>query len=305
MIETILVATDGSDAAAPPSASAWRSRPGCVRALHGVTVIEDRFTHGLRADGLGVPPPAHGRRSSRSCASAPRACRARARGRSRAERARVQGRDAARHRRRPHRRARPAGRPDRARARRPEREVPHRADRLDRRRRAPQDQQARARRAGAAPSSAARSCSGSTARRARASPRSSRSSSPARLEQPIHCFVDSKDKGRAVARFDEVRAARRRASRCRCARRVDARASRREDRRHGARGAGRADRDGRVRPQPHQRVLPREQRRRGRCARRPSRCCSRADVSSGADPPRRARRTRSAGASSKAIRAAR
>ena len=26
-----------------------------------------------------------------------------------------------------------------------------------------------------------------------------------RLEQPIHCFVDSKDKGRAVARFDEVR----------------------------------------------------------------------------------------------------
>ena len=26
-----------------------------------------------------------------------------------------------------------------------------------------------------------------------------------RLSQPIHVFVDSKDKGRAVARFDEVR----------------------------------------------------------------------------------------------------
>ena len=51
----------------------------------------------------------------------------------------------------------------------------------------------------------ARSCSPSTALPARASARASRCRSPTRLGEPIHVFVDSKDKGRAVARFEEVR----------------------------------------------------------------------------------------------------
>jgi nucleotide-binding universal stress UspA family protein len=58
MIESILLATDGSEAAAAAErfAVALASR---IRArLTGLTVIEDRWLQGLRAEGLGVPPPA-------------------------------------------------------------------------------------------------------------------------------------------------------------------------------------------------------------------------------------------------------
>src|SRR5262249_34282696 len=56
MIESILIATDGSDAA--HVAERWganlaaRLRTRC----YGLTVIEERATLGLRADSLGVPP---------------------------------------------------------------------------------------------------------------------------------------------------------------------------------------------------------------------------------------------------------
>jgi nucleotide-binding universal stress UspA family protein len=57
MIESILLATDGSDAAhaAERYSVALASR---LRArLHGLSVIDETLTQGLRADGLGVSPP--------------------------------------------------------------------------------------------------------------------------------------------------------------------------------------------------------------------------------------------------------
>jgi nucleotide-binding universal stress UspA family protein len=57
MIESILVATDGSPAAhvAEKFAVALATRLGAR--LTGLTVIEEGWTQGLRAEGLGVPPP--------------------------------------------------------------------------------------------------------------------------------------------------------------------------------------------------------------------------------------------------------
>jgi nucleotide-binding universal stress UspA family protein len=56
MIESILIATDGSDAAHVAerwgAAFAARLRTRC----YGLTVIEERVTLGLRADSLGIPP---------------------------------------------------------------------------------------------------------------------------------------------------------------------------------------------------------------------------------------------------------
>ena len=72
-------------------------------------------------------------------------------------------------------------------------------------RRDPQDRAHRARGAGRRRSSPARSCSafdGSPGSRVGASLAVQIAKS---LGEPIHVFVDSKDKGRAVARFDEVR----------------------------------------------------------------------------------------------------
>jgi len=57
MIESILIATDGSDAAS----AAERFGVGLAARLrarvHAVTVIEDRLLHGLRAEGLGLAAP--------------------------------------------------------------------------------------------------------------------------------------------------------------------------------------------------------------------------------------------------------
>jgi nucleotide-binding universal stress UspA family protein len=56
MIESILIATDGSDAAHVAerwgAALAAKLRTRC----YGMTVIEERATLGLRADSLGIPP---------------------------------------------------------------------------------------------------------------------------------------------------------------------------------------------------------------------------------------------------------
>ena len=56
MIESILIATDGSDAAHVAErwgvAFAARLRTRC----YGITVVEERVTLGLRADSLGIPP---------------------------------------------------------------------------------------------------------------------------------------------------------------------------------------------------------------------------------------------------------
>jgi nucleotide-binding universal stress UspA family protein len=57
MIETILVATDGSEASgsAERFAISLTSRLGA--SLHGLTVVEDSLLRGMHEDGLGVPPP--------------------------------------------------------------------------------------------------------------------------------------------------------------------------------------------------------------------------------------------------------
>jgi nucleotide-binding universal stress UspA family protein len=57
MISTILVATDGSEAAtgAERYGVSLASRLGAE--LHGLSVVEERFVRGFRVDGLGVPPP--------------------------------------------------------------------------------------------------------------------------------------------------------------------------------------------------------------------------------------------------------
>ena len=57
MISTILVATDGSEAAA---AAERFGASLCARLkvrLQGLSVVEDRFARGFQEDGLGVTPP--------------------------------------------------------------------------------------------------------------------------------------------------------------------------------------------------------------------------------------------------------
>ena len=57
-METILVATDGSQAAAHAENFAVSLAARLRARLQGLTVVEDRFIRGRRDDGLGVPPPA-------------------------------------------------------------------------------------------------------------------------------------------------------------------------------------------------------------------------------------------------------
>ena len=57
MIESMLVATDGSDACASAERYAVALAARLRARLTGLTVIEDRWTHALRAEGLGVAPP--------------------------------------------------------------------------------------------------------------------------------------------------------------------------------------------------------------------------------------------------------
>jgi len=57
MIETILLATDGSDAAQAAERYGVAMAARLRARLLGLTVIEDGLLQGLRADSLGVPPP--------------------------------------------------------------------------------------------------------------------------------------------------------------------------------------------------------------------------------------------------------
>jgi nucleotide-binding universal stress UspA family protein len=58
MIESILIATDGSDAANAAERFAVGLAARLRARVQGVTVIEDRLLHGLRAEALGVQAPA-------------------------------------------------------------------------------------------------------------------------------------------------------------------------------------------------------------------------------------------------------
>jgi nucleotide-binding universal stress UspA family protein len=58
MIESILLATDGSDAASAAERYGVALAARLRARLQGVTVVEDRWVQGLRADTLGVTPPA-------------------------------------------------------------------------------------------------------------------------------------------------------------------------------------------------------------------------------------------------------
>lgn len=58
MIESILLATDGSDAASAAERYGVALAARLRARLQGVTVVEDRSLQGLRADALGVTPPA-------------------------------------------------------------------------------------------------------------------------------------------------------------------------------------------------------------------------------------------------------
>jgi nucleotide-binding universal stress UspA family protein len=57
MIESILIATDGSDAASSAERFGVALAARLRARLHGVTVIEDRLLQGLRAESLGVAAP--------------------------------------------------------------------------------------------------------------------------------------------------------------------------------------------------------------------------------------------------------
>ncbi|MFQ5416581.1 MAG: universal stress protein [Myxococcota bacterium] len=57
MISTILIGTDGSDAASAAESYAVGLAAKLNARVLGLSVVEDRFTRGLRADGLGVEPP--------------------------------------------------------------------------------------------------------------------------------------------------------------------------------------------------------------------------------------------------------
>ncbi|UCE87038.1 MAG: universal stress protein [Deltaproteobacteria bacterium] len=59
MIETILVATDGSEAAADAEAFATALAARLKVRLQAIFVLEDRYMHPRRDEGLGVPTPPH------------------------------------------------------------------------------------------------------------------------------------------------------------------------------------------------------------------------------------------------------
>jgi nucleotide-binding universal stress UspA family protein len=203
MIESILIATDGSDAAS----AAERFGVGLAARLrarvHAVTVIEDRLLHGLRADGLGVPAP--------NMDGVEGFLRARAEAVSRrlGDLARQSGLEC---------------KVETLRGIADDRIV-ERGQSVDLIvvGRDGQDAKFRTALAGATADGVLRK----TGKPAMVVPVGAEVGGPlvlgfdgspgsriaaklavelaGRLEQPIHCFVDSKDKGRAVARFDEVR----------------------------------------------------------------------------------------------------
>jgi nucleotide-binding universal stress UspA family protein len=203
MIESILIATDGSDAAS----AAERFGVGLAARLrarvHAVTVIEDRLLHGLRAEGLGLAAP--------NMEGIEAFLRARAEGVTRrlGELARQNGLEC---------------KVETLRGIADDRVV-ERGQSVDLVviGRDGQDAKYRTALIGATADGVLRK----TGKPALVVPAGAEVGGPlvlgfdgspgsriaaklavelaGRLEQPIHCFVDSKDKGRAVARFDEVR----------------------------------------------------------------------------------------------------
>jgi nucleotide-binding universal stress UspA family protein len=162
MIESILIATDGSDAASAAERFGVALAARLRARLHGVTVIEDRLLQGLRAEALGVQAP--------SVEGIEGFLRARAEAVTRrvGELARQNGLEC-------------------------------KVDGVLRKTAKP---------ALVVPVGA--ELGGPLVLGFDGSPGSRIAAKLAvelagRLEQAIHCFVDSKDKGRAVARFDEVR----------------------------------------------------------------------------------------------------
>lgn len=203
MISTILVATDGSEAAQSAERFGVALASRLKARLHGISVAEDRFTRGFADDGLGVSPPPAEALASYLRQRADASCR------RVGERASSEGVEY-------------AGEPSSGIA----------DDRIVERSQSAdltvlgRDGQASAHRTALIGSTV----SGVIRKIGKASlvvPAGAQLSGPivlafdgspgsriganlavqiaTRLGEPIHVFVDSKDKGRAVARFDEVR----------------------------------------------------------------------------------------------------
>lgn len=203
MIETILVATDGSEAAASAEKYAVSLAARLRCRLLGLSVVEDRVLQGFRESSLGVPLPPLEPLEAFLKARGDAACR------RLAETARAQGLEAACET--------AQGRPDDVIAERSQR-----ADLLVLGR----DGEHAASRT-ALIGSTADATLRKTARPSLVVPPGARLEGPLvlafdgspgsrlaaelavelgrRLEEPVHVFVDSKDKGRALARFNEAR----------------------------------------------------------------------------------------------------
>ncbi len=203
MISTILVATDGSEAAGAAERYGVSLAARMKARLLGLSVVEDRMSRGFQEDGLGVAPPPPDTVATYLKARAEAACR------RLADRARAEGVE--------HTCESAQGIAD---------------DRIvERSQQADltvigRDGQAAAYRTGLI-GSTANGVLRKTPRSALVVPSTGQISGPillafdgspgsriganlavhiaTRLGEPIHVFVDSKDKGRAVARFDEVR----------------------------------------------------------------------------------------------------
>jgi nucleotide-binding universal stress UspA family protein len=204
MISTILVATDGSEAAAAAERYAVSLAARLRARLQGISVAEDRVAGGLQENGLGVPPPSLDALTAYLKSRAEAACR------RLVERARGEGVEAG---------CDPSHgiADDRIVAR------GQQADLIV----VGRDGQNAAFRTGLI-GSTVNGVIRKTAKSALVVPAGAQLSGPlvlafdgspgsrvaariavqlaTRLAEPIHVFVDSKDKGRAVARFDEVRA---------------------------------------------------------------------------------------------------
>lgn len=203
MISTILVATDGSEAAAAAERFGVALGARLKSRLLGISVVEDRFARGFQEDGLGVPPPSPEPVASYLRQRAEAACR------RLSERAQGEGSDCS---------------ADVAQGVADDRIV-ERGQQADLTVLGRDGQHAACHTAviGSTANGAIRK----TAKASLIVPSTAQLSGPivlafdgspgsriganmavqiaTRLGEPIHVFVDSKDKGRAVARFDEVR----------------------------------------------------------------------------------------------------
>ena len=259
MISTILMATDGSEAAgfAERYAVELASRLGAR--LAGLSVVEDRFARGYADDGLGVTPPSPEPLATYLRQRAEAACRRLTR------RAQERGVEAS----------------GDASAGIADDRIVERGQQVDLIALG-RDGQALPHRNGALVGSTATAVMRRTSQSSLVVPHGAEFGGPVvlafdgspgartgaklavhvatRLGEAIHVFVDSKDKGRAAARFRGGPRHRRHPAGAGPRGLLHPGPSGRQDRRLGARGQGRPDRDGCLRSQPHQRILPGQQR---------------------------------------------